>query len=522
MRSEQLKKYLSHSNLFFFGLMLFVVGMPLSRFLVSVSQFVLLGNWLIERDFLNKWNTLKKSKAFWAFTAFYLFCALSVLWSNDFSYATKDLRVKLPMLWLPLLFFTTQPLNKQKYHLLMHFFVLACIIASFCSVAVYFGIGHKKIKDIRDISIFESHIRFSLMLVLSVCYTVFCLFYLPLTKQKVGYLFALAWLLFFIVFLQSVTGLIILIVLAFLGMMFFLFSKQSGILKISLLTVFMLVGSYLFYVIRDEYKKLFLIYPIEVSALPKVTQSGNAYQIDSAFYFIENGNSACILICQEELKKAWNIRSKIPIDSLDAKKNFIRYTLIRYLTSKGFTKDSAGVAHLNKEDITCVEKGYANCLYTKPARLRTRIHELLWETEHSTHNDDANGHSLSMRFEFWKTAFFIIKKHTLWGVGAGDVKQSFNEAYQQQQSSLTEQFRLRSHNQYLSVLVALGVIGLLLFLLHLCAPFITKNKLSVLYLSYLLIVWLSYLNEDTLETQAGVSFCVFFTQLFFHHDAYNT
>src|ERR1035437_8200438 len=195
----QLKSYVTHKNIFLFGIILIAVGMPLSRFLVSISYFVLLGNWVIERNFISKWSSIKKSRTFWAFVAIYLFYVIGLLWTSDYTYGIKDLRTKLPMLWLPLLFFTSPPITKKDYHLVMHCFVLACIVASFCSLVAYFGILHKKIHNVSDISLFESHIRFSLMIVLSVLYLFFSFLKPVLLKQRVIYLLVMCWLLFFLV-----------------------------------------------------------------------------------------------------------------------------------------------------------------------------------------------------------------------------------------------------------------------------------------------------------------------------------
>src|ERR1700756_4836152 len=270
----QVKSYLTHKNIFVFGLVLLVVGMPLSRFLVSVSQLVLLGNWLVERNFVSKWNTLKKSKTFWAFVGIYLFSIIGLLWTNDYAYGLKDLRIKLPMLWLPLLFFTSPPLTKKDYHIIMHFFVAACTVASFCSMCAYFGFLHKQIHNVRGISIFESHIRFSLMLVLSICYLFFCFLLPQLIKQKFVYLPVIAWLLFFLVFLQSFTGLFILGVLACAGLIIFLFSKQSFTVKISFLLIVAGGLLYTIYIVRDEYKKAHVVNKTDLKTLPKVTTSG--------------------------------------------------------------------------------------------------------------------------------------------------------------------------------------------------------------------------------------------------------
>jgi len=517
----QLKGYLTHKNIFLFGIILIAVGMPLSRFLVSVSYFVLLGNWLVERNFISKWNTLKTSKTFWAFIAIYLFYVIGLLWTSDYAYGIKDLRTKLPMLWLPILFYTSPKITKKDYHLVMHFFVLACMIASFCSMAAYFGILHKKVQNVRDISLFESHIRFSLMIVLSIVYVFFSFLKPVLLKQKVIYLVVMCWLFFFLVFLQSFTGLFILGVLTVVGIVIFLFSKQSLPFKISFLIVVGGLFIYSTYLINDEYKKLYLVNEIDFKTLPDYTKQGNIYYHEKNYRLTENGNYIYIMMCEEELKKEWIQKSKLNYDGLDNRKNPLRYTLIRYMTSKGFTKDSVGFSKLTTADIKYIENGCSNYLYTNPANIRTRIHELLWEIDGYMSKQETNGHSLTMRLEFWETAVNIIKQNLWFGVGTGDVKVAFNKQYEKGNTSLQKEWRLRSHNQYIETTVALGVVGLLLFLVHLFTPFFSQKKTSVFFIFFILIELLSFINEDTLETQAGLTFCVFFTQLLFHNDEYN-
>ncbi|HEX7415229.1 MAG TPA: O-antigen ligase family protein [Bacteroidia bacterium] len=517
----QLKNYVTHKNIFLFGIILIAVGMPLSRFLVSISYFVLLGNWLIERNFVSKWSSIKKSKTFWAFVAIYLFYVIGLLWTSDYAYGIKDLRTKLPMLWLPLLFFTSPPITKKDYHLVMHFFVISCIVASFCSLAAYFGILHKKIHNVRDISLFESHIRFSLMIVLSVLYLFFSFLKPVLLKRRIIYLLVMCWLLFFLVFLQSFTGLAILAILAFIGLITFLFSRESIVFKTSFLIVVSGAFLYAVYLVRGEYKKLYNIHKVEFKTLPKYTLSKRAYYSDTTYKFTENGNYIYVLMCDEELKKEWCKRSRLDYEGLDYQKNGVRYTLMRYLASKGLNKDSVGVSKLSDEEIRFIENGYPNYLYTNPMNIRTRIHQLLWEVDGSTREHETNGHSLTMRLEFWKIALNIIKQNPWFGVGTGDVKNAFKEQYEKENTTLKKEWQLRSHNQYLATTVALGITGLLLFLIHLFAPFFSQKKLSAFFIFFLLIELLSFVNEDTLETQAGLTFCVFFTQLLFHNDEYN-
>ncbi|MFM7902441.1 MAG: hypothetical protein ACKPAD_10705, partial [Bacteroidota bacterium] len=62
---------------------------------------------------------------------------------------------------------------------------------------------------------------------------------------------------------------------------------------------------------------------------------------------------------------------------------------------------------------------------------------------------------------------------------------------------------------------AFGIFGLLLFMTMLIRPIPFAAKVrDHLYLAFLATALLSMLSEDTLETQAGVTFFVFFSGLF--------
>jgi hypothetical protein len=62
---------------------------------MSLSQFILYGNWIIEGGFKEKWLRLKSNKLVWIFVSIY-FLHLLWLWPpQDYNYALNDLRVKL-------------------------------------------------------------------------------------------------------------------------------------------------------------------------------------------------------------------------------------------------------------------------------------------------------------------------------------------------------------------------------------------------------------------------------------------
>lgn len=216
-----------------------------------------------------------------------------------------------------------------------------------------------------------------------------------------------------------------------------------------------------------------------------------------------------------ELSQQWPLRSRLSYLGKDRKGNNLRYTLLRYLASKKLTKDSVGLASLSLDDIKNVENGITNYKYHINSGLSAKWRELVWEYKKYKRKENPSGHTFTMRLEFWKTASYIIYEHPYFGVGTGDIQDSFNEMYIKTNSKLDPIWRLRCHNQYLAIGVAYGFVGLLLFAFYLLYPAIVLRKeLHYLYWSFYLIALLSFITEDTLETQSGVTFFIFFQTLF--------
>ena len=123
------------------------------------------------------------------------------------------------------------------------------------------------------------------------------------------------------------------------------------------------------------------------------------------------------------------------------------------------------------------------------------------------------------RMAIWKVSAGLIRQHFLFGVGTGDVKDVYLEAYQQQQLYPVYRKKLNAHNQYFQTFVTLGVFGFSLMAALLLIPlFRALRKGEYLYVSFLLIFAINILFESMLESQAGVIFYAFFNVLFFTGD----
>lgn len=257
--------------------------------------------------------------------------------------------------------------------------------------------------------------------------------------------------------------------------------------------------------------RFFSAKPVNIEQLDQHTKKGNKYFHDPASKDIENGNYVWHYVCEKELSEEWNRRSQFKYGGKDKKEQLIKFTLIRFLTSKGLRKDADGVNKLTDDEVRSIENGIANVNYQNIPSIRARIQEIIWEFDHYIKGGEAGGHSVVQRIQFWKAAIGIIKENPLIGIGTGDVKEEFLKQYDKMNSPLKKEFRKPAHNQYLTMTVAFGVLGLCWFIFSLIYPVIAEKKLfDYFYITFFIIALLSMLTEDTLETQAGVSFFAFF------------
>lgn len=445
----------------------------------------------------------------------YLLHLIGMCYTSSLQAGLDDLRNKLPLLVLPLFLFSTEPLSSREIRAVLFFFFSAVIVSSLICFAVYAGYTRKVVLDVRQASIFMSHIRFSLFIAFAITGLLYFCYTETSRLLRLLFIAACAWLLFFMYTLEMATGFVcLLIVLSLLLAVYSLrhFSKGLSFGILSLLACLLALAGY------QAANSLAMYEPdmhAKANTRLKSTVHGRPYLQDTLFGLAENGNLITINISDPELQQQWERRSELPYGGKDRKGNELRFTIIRYLASRGLSKDSAGLSVMNDQDIRNMERGVSNFRYASQTGLVARWHELIWEYTKYRRGENPSGHTLMMRLEFWKTACDIIRHHPLAGVGTGDIQASFNQAYNETNSRLEPQWRLRCHNQYLAVAVAFGFLGLALFLVYLFYPAVVlRQRLHTLYWPFFLIALLSFLTEDTLETQSGVTFFIFFQALF--------
>ena len=209
------------------------------------------------------------------------------------------------------------------------------------------------------------------------------------------------------------------------------------------------------------------------------------------------------------------MKSDYRFDSLDKKGQPISATIYRYITSKGDRKDKQGVLELTDEEVSEIEMGITSCI--KLSSINKRLYQIFFEFKNKESGFSSNGHSITQRLNFSSAGISIVKDNLLLGVGTGDVPNAFAAKYIELNSRLAPENRKRGHNQLLTFFIAFGLVGTLIWLISFIYPIIKTAKDKYIYGAFLVITLLSFLGDDTLETQAGVTFFAFFNSFFLFH-----
>ena len=543
-----IRPYLNQAYLL--GLMMVAVGLTLSPFLMGMSQFWLVLVWIVDAltpPFKGGGGIKTKLSRFWhnnpavLLVAFYLMHVVGLLWTSDFEYALKDLRVKLPILVMPFVLSSMEPLDRKRFNMVMLVYVLSVFIATQFS---FFRYVQHNYEDIREISHFISHIRFCLNIVFCIAiiawYIVKAKVPEPLAPEPVEGVegptqvkhpvpamgikkvvdrflqwFLLLWFIYQIFIFESLSGYVILAAVVLISAIYaFLRWKKGRGWRIAIGVTALALFVAVVLVLWHNVKPLLKVERVDFAALKKKTAQGNDYWHDTVCFPIEDGKYVGLYFNRIELREAWSQRSNLPLEDTTLDGESLEATLARYLTSKDLHKDAEGVMALTDEDIHNIEQGVANYNNWKHPGLRARLSSTLFEYYLYRRYNNPNGGSLSQRIEFTRASFHIIGQHPWFGVGTGDVPQAFVQAYDEIHSPLKEEFRFRAHNQYLAIAVAFGLVGLAFFLFVLLYPwFSSKRHHSYLYMVFLCIMLLSMFPEDTLETQAGATLFALFEAL---------
>jgi len=491
---------------------IFLTGLMFSKFLLSISLFLLVGNWLLEGNLKKKIQKLYYNKAAMAFLMIFGLHIAGLFYTFDFNYALKDIRIKLPLFILPVVFGSISPFSQKQFKQVFHFFILIVIISSIVSLFIYFQNPHLAH---RNISPFMHHIRLSLITTIA-CFFVFYQALYSDNKRRIYRIFYLLigfyLFIFTFFFIGSINGILIFTCTLFWWLAYILYKNNS--LRLRIISSISLLGIICLVVVSFvQFKKNYfperqpLSYPFE-----EFTAQGNSYFHGLEANVYENGYPIHVYVCEKELEKAWNNKN-VDVDfykSYDNKYQ-LKDVLIRYMTSKGLKKDSVGFSELSNTDMQHIINGITHYRLAGKKPIVSRLYELYWGYYNQYRNNKSTDNSFLLRMQYWEVSMMIIWQAPIFGIGTGDVRNAFEEQYIKIHTSLDLHNQRRSHNQYLAITIAFGLFGLCVFLFALIYPAIINKKYnSFHFITVFIILSLSMMTEDTMETQIGVSIFGFF------------
>ena len=514
-----------HEKIYFYALIFLAISIPLSIFTTTLAQMILALNWIAEARFKEKWQRLRDDKALWLFMALIGLHVVGLIWTSDIAYGIKDIKIKLPLLVLPLIMGTSLPLVKKQVDLLLHFFVVAVFAATVASILALAGLLPVEIIDYRDISLFISYIRFALLIVLAIAIIGYFLFFSGVKLSiylNWFYIVNLLWMPFFLIVLKSMSGIVIFIILIYFLMMKLTFRIREPAIRFMIFVFLLIIPLFSVAYIGYAIKRFNTVEIVTPEDIDKETIEGNSYLNLVERREIENGHYVWLHVCQAELEREWNRVSDLDYHGQTKNENLVNFTLISYLTSKGLRKDAVGFSHLNTKDIEAIESGIANHIYLNRYALYPRIYEIIWEINRYRLGASPNQKSMVMRLLYFEAGWNIARENLWIGVGTGDTPEAFRAYYETTNSPLDEQWRRRAHNQFLTFIIVFGVFGSVLCMITILGPVFMKRRWSsYMVIVFLMIMGLSMLNEDTIETSAGATPFALFYMLFIFGPHFN-
>ncbi|PWH85581.1 O-antigen ligase family protein [Brumimicrobium oceani] len=494
-----------HDNINVFAVFVLAIGIPVSKVVMSLGTLILAVNFLLNADFKSYWEKSKKNLVFWFVILVLVFHLLGLLYTTDYAYAFRDLKTKLPLFAIPIVMIG-YPLKKWALKYVFYGFLAAVLITS---VLNYIFMLKSEINDYREISHFGSHIRYALLVVTGVLLSIYLLF--QQNKPRWVFVLLIIWFLYYTLISQVFSGYIAALLLLIACFLYFVKTIQNTSLKIVSILALVTVATFgavqmINYLVPE--KPL-----LNFGNLPTHSKNGEKYYNDTNSLWFENGHHILSQIAGDELKKAWNERSDVDYTTELASGYELNQILIRYMASKGLTKDKEGMLLMSAEDIENVENGMVNIRETYGV-FQYRISGLKNEVFHYAIGGDPDGNSLLQRFEHWKAGKEIIKNNCLTGVGTGDLQIEFDQAYRESNTQLDEMYWNRAHNQFMTFWISFGIVAFVIFS-GFWLWFLWKNiKLNnFIGIGFSLMAIGSFMSEDTIETQQGVTYIAFFLGL---------
>ena len=438
----------------------------------------------------------------WSLVLLVLWSALSTTWSGDMAASLNDVRVKLPLaaggLALVVMARESAWPHARWVDGVLKMALVSALIATL--TVVFIDVWNGGHQGGRQASKFISHIRFGLwwaLLLPWVCHRLAtCWRWLALA----GALLAWTWM-------ESLTGLLAGVALAPWWLSAWRSHRNqseaepiltwpaAGVVNRTGLMVLAAVLPLLGFLVWAMPNSL-----PDADALAANSAGGEAYVHKLDRRVTENGYHVWVEVAWGELQSEWEDRSDVPFAQ-------VKGALVRFLSSKGLPKDRQGLAELDAEELAAVERGTTSVVELRGGPWTKRWNRFKYNWGEWLDGNKSPRASILARSVYQEVGARAWAKipAPLWltGCGPGVDNSWLDTAYADAFPDWPEGGRKRPHNQYLTLLLSAGLIGLCLFVWALkCLRTHPPARPGVL------LIALSCLAEDTLETQAGVTLAI--------------
>lgn len=200
--------------------MCILTGMFMSRAMMSIGMITLFGNALLHPNLLSNLKSFFKHPLLLILSGYFVLFSISILWSKNTSYYFERLQIMLPFLVLPFAFHSVSFLNRKFLDAIVAFFIILLCGGISWSLIQY--LGNKSVFDegygvahVIPTPFKNDHIRFSLAVVLSICFTIDFMIRFQQKWLRPGLILLLIYQVLYLHILSAKTGILLFYILAF-------------------------------------------------------------------------------------------------------------------------------------------------------------------------------------------------------------------------------------------------------------------------------------------------------------------
>jgi len=503
-------------NLYLLSLATFLVALPTSVAFIAGTTIALLVVWIITGNFKEKWNRLIHNKNALLLMSIPLLYVIGLFFTQNLHLGLRELNKSLHWFIFAFILGSSAPLSQKTTFRLLSLYIAAVILAAIASFVTIV------LSDINPFVSFRSftwidHIPFSYQISFSIWLLIYFLLKKSFTNiRKILLVILIAFLITTLLLLKSFNGYIYFGAMTITALIMLLVNVKERKHKLIFSICLFFILSLPTYYIYQCFQKFYDINEYSTDSIENHTLQGNLYHHDFKDKTKENGNYVSLFICEEELIPLWNTHSVKPYDYKTSGGYPLSCVIIRYMTSKGLTKDAQGFAQLSQKDIENIESEIPNYIFADNRfSVYPRIYETIWELDLYLITSNPNNKSFSQRIEQARLAFPIINKHPWLGIGLGNNANAFDKVILETGSQLIHQETGTTHNQYLNYLIRFGILGFL-YIIGVVIWVFCRNRKSNLFIITIFLISMLVANfgEANFETFIGLIFFNFFLCFF--------